>query len=149
MKKIKILGLCFGLIGILTNCAPGAFVGRNTDRAPQANIVDIEEEEEHELIIMDPGYTRWAVTNAKPIGFYSPQYYRQWNQQYVQAWNALVNQAARYGSDFPFENQINYDPTTDYGIELDYELFTYFQYVASRYSGRYDFPRPVAGYLGT
>ena len=149
MKSIKDIGIYVGLVGALVACSPGAYTGRNSDRSPHANIIDNDDQEEHELVIMDPGYNRWAVTNAKPIGFYSPSYYRQWNQRYVQAWNALANQAVRHGADFPFENQINYDVATDYGVKLDYELFTYFQYVAARYSGRYDFPRPVAGYLGT
>ena len=150
MKKIHKIGISLGLWSLVAACSPGAYVGQTTSRSPHANIVDAENEEEHELIILDPGYNQWAVTNAKPIGYYSPQYYRQWNQRYVQSWNALAQQAARYSStDFPFENQIDYDIATDYGVELDYELFTYFQYVAARYSGRYDFPRPVAGYLGT
>lgn len=148
--KIKILGIAVGLGLMLSACSSGTYTAPGVDRRQGANVVDISEEEEHELIIIDPGYNRWAVTHARPIGFYSPWYYRQWNQRYVQAWNALANQAARYaGADFPFENQINYDLTTDYGVELDYELFTYFQYIATRYSGRYGFPRPVAGYLGT
>ena len=150
MKKITTIGIYIGLIGMLTACASGAYPGRNADRSPHANIINVDDPEEYELTIIDSGYNRWAVTNAKPIGFYSPQYYRQWNQRYVQAWNALANQAVRYGgADFPFENQIDYNVATDYGVEVDYELFTYFQYVAARYSRRYDFPRPVAGYLGT
>ena len=150
MKNVKIIGIYIGLLSLLTACTSGAYTGRTSDRSPHANVINIDEQEEHELVIMDPGYTRWAVTNAKPISFYSPWYYRQWNQRYVQAWNALANQAVRYGgSDFPFENQINYDIATDYGVELDYELFTYFQYVAARYSSRYNFPRPVAGYIGS
>ena len=150
MKKIEKLGIYIGLIGLLTACASAAHTGRNANRSPHANMVNVDSQEEYELTIIDPGYHRWAATNAKPIGFYSPWYYRQWNQRYVQAWNALANQAVRYGSaDFPFENQIDYNMATDYGVALDYELFTYFQYVAVRYSGRYDFPRPVAGYLGT
>ena len=150
MKRLIHTLIIAGWVGTLVACAPGVPTTRDADRSPHANVIDLGEAEEHELTIIDPGYNRWAVTNAKPIGFYSPSYYRQWNQRYVQAWNALANQATRYSAaDFPFENQINYDAATDYGVELDYELFTYFQYVASRYSGRYDFPRPVAGYRGT
>ena len=132
-------------------CTSGAYTSRDMDRRAQTNVVDIDEDqEEYELIIMDPGYNRWAVTSAKPIGFYSPQYYRHWNQIYVQAWNELAMSAYRYpGSNFPFENRIDYNAATDYGVELDYQLFTYFQYVATQYGGRYGFPRPVAGYLGT
>lgn len=151
MKKNIQLGIISVALLVVGACASGTYTTRDSDRKAQPNIVKVaEDQEEHELVIIDPGYNRWVVTHAKPIGFYSPQYYQQWNLQYVQAWNALATQAIRYGgADFPFENQINYDAATDYGIELDYELFTYFQYVAARYSGRYDFPRPVAGYLGT
>ena len=150
MRKLTFLAIYLALTGMIAACGSSMYSNRSADRPAQSNVVNIEnDQEEHNLIILDPGYNQWAVTNAKPIQYYSPQYYRQWNQRYVQAWNALANQALRYGSNFPFENQIDYDYTTDYGVELDYELFTYFQYVAARYSSRYDFPRPVAGYIGT
>lgn len=150
MRKIKLFTIYLSLLGMAVACTSGSYTRNSTDRPAQSNVINIDEDqEEHELIIMDPGYNRWAVTNAKPISYYSPQYYRQWNQRYVQAWNSLAIQAVQYGPNFPFVNQIDYDYATDYGVDLDYQLFTYFQYVASLYSGRYDFPRPVAGYLGT
>ena len=150
MKKNIQRSLIMVVLVLAGACASGSYATRDTNRKAQTNVVQLEQDqEEHQLLIIDVGYNRWSVMNAKPIGFYSPTYYRQWNLQYVQAWNALANQAVRYGADFPFENQINYDPATDYGVALEYELFTYFQYIAARYSGRYDFPRPVAGYLGT
>ena len=151
MRKLTKIGIYTLSTLLFVACATGNYVARDDERRAESNVVDVtENEEEHELIIIDPGYQRWAVTNAKPISYYSPWYYRQWNQRYVQAWNALANQAVRYPqADFPFQNQIDYNIHTDYGVALDYELFTYFQYVATRHSGRYDFPRPVAGYLGT
>ncbi len=125
----------------LTACAP---MGSNTRSNPrtEANIVQPEDNgEEYELIIIDPGFNSWMVTNSRPVGFYAPQYYAQWNQRYVAAWNEKVSQAAYYGArDYPFENRINYDPTVDYGVELNYELYYYFRYIESMYGNRYNFP---------
>ncbi len=106
------------------------------------NVIDLKgDDEEYELIIIDPGYDSWAVSYAKPINFYSPSYYENWNNIYVQAWNEKVSQVARYrAADFPFENYIDYNPAIDYGVELNYKLYTYFQYIESIYGRRYNFP---------
>lgn len=127
---------------MFTACAPAGNMGGNPDKRTEANIVEPEgEEEEYELIIIDPGFNSWFATNARPVNFYSPQYYEQWNQIYVQAWNEKVDQAIYYNDrNYPFQNRINYDPSEDYGVELNYKLYYYFRYIESLFGDRYNFP---------
>ena len=81
---------------------------------------------EYELIIFDPGFDAWYVSNSKPIWYHSKEYYETWNHQYVVSWNskAISSHFSKY-----FETTIDYDFTIDYGSELNHKLFYYFQYV--------------------
>lgn len=144
---MKILVYLLSIL-LLSSCMVGGNAG-SKGPAPEnigANIVNPEEEQEekkeYDLIIMDPGFESWFVTQAKPMWYYSNSYYKSWNQIYVQAWNERADNPLRYGGerDFPFENHINYDPNTDYGIDLNYKLFWYFKYVENKYGNRYNFP---------
>jgi hypothetical protein len=133
-----LIALC--LAAAFTACAAGGSVGVDKPAAP--NLVNQEnDQEEYELIIIDPGFNTWFMTNARPMGFYQHSYYQHWNRQYVAAWNEKVNQQIYYNHrNYPFENRIDYDPHVDYGVELDYQLFWYFRYVQSLYGRMYNFP---------
>ncbi|AHM63571.1 hypothetical protein D770_26640 [Flammeovirgaceae bacterium 311] len=137
--KIRILAyICFWLV-VATACATGG--GARVDRPTSPNLIAQNgNEEEYELTIIDPGFQRWFSVNARPVNYYTPQHYEQRNRQYVIQWNALASQRGSYRTaDFPFENQINYDQSTDYGLELNYELYWYFRYIESLYGSRYGF----------
>lgn len=101
------------------------------------NIVPVEKDEEYELLILDPGFESWFAAHARPIGFYSLTYYEAQNRKYVSSWNELFY---RYEGRGPFENPINYDYTKEYGWELNYQLYWYFQYIESLYGNLYNFP---------
>lgn len=142
----NLLNILIGLLLlIITGCAGG---GRaNVDQPAAPNILSEQtNEEEYELIIIDPSYQTWFITNSRPMGYYSPSYYENWNNRYVQAWNEKVNQQGYYRSaNYPFQNRIDYDPTIDYGVELNYQLFWYFRYVHAtqgRFFGFPGFPAP-------
>ena len=95
--------------------------------------IDIKDKEEaakdsveYELIIFDPGFETWFLTHSKPQWYHSQEYYETWNKQYVSSWNAKAV-SSRYSR--VFETTIDYDYFTDYGLELNYKLFYYFQFV--------------------
>lgn len=141
LKNIPVI-LALVLLSLLASCA-GGHRSTRSDMPVSPNLVNgqNEEEEEYELIIIDPGFATWFVSNARPINYYSPSYYETWNQQYVSAWNDKVNQAANYNTaNYPFENRIEYNPSENYGVELNHELYWYFRYVQSLYGPRYNFP---------
>lgn len=94
-------------------------------------------EQEYELIIIDPAFKTWFVSNSKPISFHSASYYEAQNRKYVTSWNELFQLTGGAG---PFGNYIDYRFSEDYGLELNYELYWYFKYIEARYGKRYNFP---------
>ena len=72
---------------------------------------------------------------AKPEGFYSQQYMETRNYQYVIEWNQRVLQPQRYNPSL-YEMQIDYQPNTDYGYDVNYKLYNYFIYFQLTYKER-------------
>lgn len=106
-----------------------AFAGCATQQEIQLKKLDTETEEDsvsYELIVLDPGFESWFITNSKPSWYYTQEYFEHWNQQYVNAWN-YHHQGGRYSR--ILEGYIDYQPQVDYGLELNHKLFYYFQYV--------------------
>jgi hypothetical protein len=85
---------------------------------------------EYELIVLDPKFDSWLATQP-PANYYSQQYYENWNQRYVTEWNYRHDNPIRYGNFF--ETRIDYDPNTDYGLELNYKLYYYFRFIEDEY----------------
>ena len=90
---------------------------------------------EYEIIIIDVGFESYLNAIAKPMNFYSKEYYETKNRFYVSEWNSRVLNPFKYRSDI-YENQINYDSSVDYGIEVNYKLFNYFKFVEYKYRQR-------------
>ena len=100
-----------------------------TQQNVQIKELDPEEEKDsvtYELIVLDPGFESWFISNSKPDWYHSQNYYESWNQRYVQAWN-YHSFGTRYSQ--LLEGNINYDSQEDYGLEINHKLFYYFQYV--------------------
>jgi hypothetical protein len=80
---------------------------------------------EYKLIVLDPGFDTWLATKP-PVNFYSKEYYELKNKLYVTEWNYRYQHALHYGD--LYENLIDYDFNTDYGLELNYRLYYYFRF---------------------
>ena len=103
-------------------------------RSVSGNIIQETDDEEHEIIILDPGFQSWFISNAKPVGFYSLSYYETKNSLYVSAWNRKAR-----SSRGPITNEINYDVNQRYGLDVNYQLYWYFKYIESIYGRRFFF----------
>ncbi len=92
------------------------------------NGTEVEEKDslEFELEVLDPKFDTWYTLHDSPAQYRSQSYYENWNHQYVNAWNANALDPRK--SKF-FEPIVGYDPTQDYGFELNHKLFYYFLYV--------------------
>lgn len=85
---------------------------------------------EYELIVFDPSFQSWFATHRKPIWYYDKEYYHVKNTLFTTYWNNLViNNRHRP----PYDFEIEYDPTVDYGIEVNWQLFWYFKYLEEKY----------------
>ena len=120
MKKIL-----FGIIALL-------FVWACSTQKGAVKVINIDVEEiaedsvEYDIETFDARFETWYQMHNSPARYRSQQYYESWNKQYVNAWN--INAMTGKRNNF-FEPIIGYDPTIDYGFELNHELFHYFQYV--------------------
>ena len=100
--------------------------------APKQKVEMISDNDinEYSLIVLDGGFESYIAT--KPSAqFYSQQYFENWNKQYVLEWNIRHRNPLRYGGFY--ETEINYDPMEDYGLELNYRLYYYFQFIKDKY----------------
>jgi hypothetical protein len=79
---------------------------------------------EYELVVFDPGFEIFLVAQP-PMEYFSEHYYKMWNIQYVTEWNYRL--AAMPNSNL-YETSIDYNPNTEYGIKLEYQLYYFFRY---------------------
>jgi hypothetical protein len=92
-------------------------------------------ESKYEIIIIDPGFYNWLVSIAKPEGYYSQTFLENRNAIYVQNWNNRVLNPREFDPNL-YELPIDYDPSVDYGYEVNYKLYNYFIYFQRKYRQR-------------
>lgn len=124
--------------------ASGLLVGCNTSGTAIKNTNDItnlheqdtvriaNDDIEYEIIIIEPGFNSWLVSTAQPKGYYSQQYLEGRNRLYVTEWNSRVLQPHNFNPNL-YEMRIDYDPSIDYGYEVNYKLYNYFIYFQLTY----------------
>ncbi|WP_176328475.1 MULTISPECIES: DUF6146 family protein [Arenibacter] len=102
----------------------------------EADTVAIASDEtEYEILIIEPGFDFWLQSVAKPEGYYSQSFLENRNQIYVTEWNIRVTQPFTYNPNL-YEAQIDYNPSIDYGYEVNYKLYNYFIYFQRKYNQR-------------
>lgn len=89
-------------------------------------------ENTYEIIIIEPGFNGWLVSNARPRHYYTQEFMEMRNQIYVTNWNIRVNQPQQFDPSL-YELQIDYNRFEDYGYEINYKLYNYFIYFQLKY----------------
>ena len=132
---MKILLFILLIITTIYRCNSSQKPINSNDIKPTNTSLDtiriVNEELEYEILIIEMGFESWLVTQ-KPMWYYSNNTLAIKNQFYVIEWNQRVLQPLVYNSSL-YEQQINYDPTIDYGIEVNYKLYMYFQFFQQKY----------------
>lgn len=90
---------------------------------------------EYEIIIIDPGFNSYLNSIARPSGYYTQNYLEVRNRFYVPLWNLRVNNPTRFNPNI-YENIIDYDSNIDYGYDVNYKLFNYFEFAQHKYRMR-------------
>ena len=126
MKNI----VCFGLILLsFWACSTSKTTAASTPKTGANFVSDTvriaNEELQYEIIIIDPGFTTWLNSRARPRNFYSKSYLRSRNILYVSEWNNRVLQPYRFNPGL-YEMRIDYSAGIDYGEEVNYLLYNYF-----------------------
>lgn len=120
---------------IIYSCGSTNKTLNTTTNNSDEEIVVIENDSlEYKIIITDIGFSTYLVSIAKPIEFYSLEYLETKNYQYVVEWNSRASNPIRYG-DF-YGDPIDYSPHIHYGLEVNYKLFNYFEFVEHKYKIR-------------
>ncbi|MAP81234.1 MAG: hypothetical protein CL526_09115 [Aequorivita sp.] len=93
------------------------------------------EDLEYEIIIVEQGFDSWLVSQP-PRGFYGQTKLESKNRQFVTEYNSRVLQPNRFPPGL-YSEQINYDPGTDYGYEVNYLLYNYLVYFQEKYNQKF------------
>ncbi len=97
---------------------------------------------QYEVIIIDNGFAFWLASRSFPRGYYSQQYLENKNQLYVLEWNNRVLQPQRYDPNL-YEMRIDYQPTINYGYEVNYLIYNYMVYFQNTYKQKLAGPVPL------
>lgn len=106
---------------------------KSTTAASNDTIKIVNEEIEYEVIIIEPGFNFWLQSTAFPRGYYSQNYMEIKNNNYILEWNNRVRQPQVYAPDL-YEMMINYEPTINYGYEVNYLIYNYMIYFQNKYN---------------
>lgn len=130
MKLLKQLLILFSFGLILYAC--GSSPIKNNSATEEKPVVIANDSLEYEVIIIDPGFNFFLASVAKPEGFYSQNYLEARNKVWVLEWNNRARNPIQFNTGI-YENIINYQPTTDYGYDVNYKLFNYFLFAQQKY----------------
>lgn len=134
------------LLGLfIYSCGPGknrSFNEGNKKTTANDTVRIANDSLEYEIIIIEPGFNLFINSIAKPEGYYSQSYLESKNQFLVQEYNARVRQPNRYNP-YLYVQEINYDPSTDYGYEVNYLLYNYFVFFSREYNQPFSVPTRI------
>lgn len=127
----------YATIGLfIVGCSSTSKIATKDANFPEEVVRIANDSLEYEIVIMDIGFETYLNTIAKPMNFYSQEYYENKNRFYVSEWNIRAQNPIRYRSDI-YENQIDYDFNVNYGLEVNYKLYNYFKFVEHKYRQRF------------
>lgn len=93
------------------------------------------DENDYEIIIIEPGFNSWLLSTARPEGYHSQEWLESRNALMAQSWNQRNLQPQNYDPNL-YEVRIDYDTYSDYGYEVNYKLYNYFLYFQIKYKQR-------------
>lgn len=131
MKRICLL--LFAVFSILIACNASQDKKSFEDKPKlESDTIRISNEElEYDIIIVDPGFTNWFNTNARPRNYYSQSYMESRNKVWVLEWNIRAQNPKKYGD--IYDMMINYQSNINYGFEVNYMLYNYLIYFQLTY----------------
>lgn len=129
---MKTFLVVLGLSVALYSCGPTKDSTVKPSSTSEDTIRIANDSLEYEIIIIEPGFNSWLVSQPKK-GYHSQSYLENKNRSFVSEYNARVLNPNRYSRDL-YAEQINYDPTEDYGYDVNYLLYNYFLYFQEKYN---------------
>jgi hypothetical protein len=122
----------------LYSCDSGksAMKGETTTQSASNDTIRIANKDlEYEIIIIEPGFDSWLVTQP-PRNFHSIGFLENKNRIFVNEYNNRVYNPQFYSTTL-YPQAINYDLNTRYGLEVNYLLYNYFVYFQQKYNQKF------------
>mmetsp|Transcript_17389 Transcript_17389/g.42709 ORF Transcript_17389/g.42709 Transcript_17389/m.42709 type:complete len:152 (-) Transcript_17389:212-667(-) len=136
MRAMKYFVIIFLCVLSFASCNSSKSVVQNdtTTVADATNdtIRIANDELEYEILIIDPGFNSWLVTQ-QPRGYYGQEFLERKNIQFVTEYNRRVMNWQQFDRNI-YQQEINYEFNIDYGYEVNYLLYNYFIYFQQRYN---------------
>lgn len=134
MKKLILL---FSICIAIYSCGSGNKMNSSSSSGVIKNdtIRIANDSLEYEIMIIESGFESWLVSQP-PRGFYGKSLLESKNRSFVSEFNNRVLNPGRY-SEKLYSERINYDPTVDYGNEVNYLLYNYFVYFQEKYNQKF------------
>ena len=120
---MKFLVLLVFFISIL-----GCSVEKNAVTSLSEN--NLSDSTKYELIVAEPGFDTWLLSNLTAEWHHSDEFYKQWNKLYASEWNYRYSQPKYSG---PYDYPVDYDPTIEYGKEIEHKLYWFFKFMEEKY----------------
>lgn len=129
-----LLGFLFLVLVFSCNSTSNAVSkSEDIDEPVEMDTIRIANEElEYEIIIYEIGFNSWLVTQ-RPITYYAENTLANKNRWNVSEYNRRVNLPFQYDPNL-YVNLINYEFQVDYGKEVNYLLYMYFEFFQEKYN---------------
>ena len=138
MKVLQIGFLVMLVVVMIFGCQSNKTLTEAEDKTEVQEVVDTiriqNEELEYEIIILEVGFQAWLATQ-RPRWYYTQSVLENRNQHYVLEWNRRATNPGRYNLSL-YSQQINYQFHIDYGKEVNYLLYMYFEFFQEKYRQR-------------
>lgn len=131
MKKISLLLTLLILIITIASCGSVKPDLQGTANEMSDTVRIANDSLEYEILIIEPGFNQWLVTQM-PRGFYEQFWLENRNIPFVTEYNNRVLNSTQYNGQL-YLQQIDYRPDVDYGYEVNYLLWNWFQFFQERY----------------
>ncbi|GAB1418960.1 hypothetical protein MASR2M12_17250 [Bacteroidales bacterium] len=126
---MKTFLLFFALLALATSCQ--STKKATTVSAPASTQINEEADSlHHEILILDPEFEHWYLSRFSPAADRSNEFYLSMNRLGISNWNHYYS-SGRYQR--AISSYIDYQPFTDYGIEVNRKLFWYFSYIEEKF----------------
>lgn len=131
MKKISLLLTLLILIITIASCGGVKPDLQGTANEMSDTVRIANDSLEYEILIIEPGFNQWLATQM-PRGFNEQFWFENRNIFLVTEYNNRVLNSTQYDGQL-YLQQIDYRPDVDYGYEVNYLLWNWFQFFQERY----------------
>ena len=133
MKNTIYLFIIISLIMVSCNTSKSTVPSAGNTIGQKGDTIRIANDAlEYEVTIIDPGFNSWLISRAYPRNYHTQFYLENKNRQYILEWNSRVLQPLRFDPNL-YEMNINYDPSVNYGYEVNYLIYNYMIYFQNTY----------------